>query len=149
MQLQLYSNFCNGFQCEVEGKRPFISPEDLVYAQPVDIQPVGGPIPTIPLKTPKRIPYPSGPIRGPLGPPGPPGKYGPTLNSPVYPGPNRGYKPIGPKPGSYYGNPNRYHPLNTNTFHDGCPICTRFNVFPFLVGHLHHHQVLISNTSTT
>ncbi|KAG5862327.1 hypothetical protein JTB14_036169 [Gonioctena quinquepunctata] len=41
-------------QCEngeqIEGKRPYISPDELVYAQPVAINPVGKPIPTIPLK---------------------------------------------------------------------------------------------------
>ncbi|XP_066138915.1 uncharacterized protein [Euwallacea fornicatus] len=39
-------------QCEeeIEGKRPYIGPEELIYAQPVAINPVGRPIPTIPVK---------------------------------------------------------------------------------------------------
>ncbi|KAK5642215.1 hypothetical protein RI129_008382 [Pyrocoelia pectoralis] len=76
-------------QCEgeiVEGKRPYISPEDLVYAQPVDIKPIGRPIPSIPVKH---------PIRGNhYGPPRPvtvPGKFGPPIN-PNTP-PRRGYGP--------------------------------------------------------
>ncbi|CAH0547452.1 unnamed protein product [Brassicogethes aeneus] len=100
-------------QCEedIEGKRPYISPEELIYAQPVAINPVGQPIPTIPVKggrghnygPPRPVPYPNGGKFGPppnkFGPPPskfgpPPNKYGPNPNfSPNKP-PRRGYGPI-------------------------------------------------------
>ncbi|XP_031348097.1 uncharacterized protein LOC116174331 isoform X2 [Photinus pyralis] len=100
-------------QCDgevIQGKRPYISPEDLVYAQPVDIKPIGRPIPSIPVKHPIRNNH--------YGPPRPvsiPGKFGPPA-SPNTP-PRRGYgppsKPLyssqsgkpfinGPPIGSYY-----------------------------------------------
>ncbi|KAF5269995.1 hypothetical protein FQR65_LT05794 [Abscondita terminalis] len=102
-------------QCEgelIQGKRPYISPEDLVYAQPVDIKPIGRPIPSIPVKHPHRN-NPYGPPRPLSGPPSIPPKFGPPLspNSP----PRRGYGPPqkpfynsgkpflnGPPVGSYY-----------------------------------------------
>ncbi|KAK4880173.1 hypothetical protein RN001_008319 [Aquatica leii] len=77
-------------QCEgefIQGKRPYISPEELVYAQPVDIKPIGRPIPSIPVKQPIRNLNHYGPPR-----PNPiPPKFGPPLspNSP----PRRGYGP--------------------------------------------------------
>ncbi|KAF2897596.1 hypothetical protein ILUMI_08582 [Ignelater luminosus] len=87
-------------QCEgenVQGKRPYIAPEDLVYAQPVDIKPVGRPIPSIPVKRPHGGHY--GPPR-PISIPGPPGKYPPF--SPHGP-PRRGYGP--PSKPFYPGKP--------------------------------------------
>uniref|UniRef100_A0AAR5PZF9 Phenoloxidase-activating factor 2 n=1 Tax=Dendroctonus ponderosae TaxID=77166 RepID=A0AAR5PZF9_DENPD len=76
-------------QCEeeIEGKRPFISPEELIYAQPVAINPVGRPIPTIPVKGGRGGYGPGGPQK--FGPP-PSGKYPPF--SPNKP-PRRGYGP--------------------------------------------------------
>lgn len=107
-------------QCDegVEGKRPYISPEELIYAQPVAINPVGQPIPTIPVKggrgyygPPKPMPYPGkfgppgpnkfgppppkfGPPPTKFGPPSPPNKFGPgpTNFAPNKP-PRRGYGP--------------------------------------------------------
>ncbi|XP_050301446.1 uncharacterized protein LOC126739699 isoform X1 [Anthonomus grandis grandis] len=102
-------------QCskEIEGKRPYISPEELIYAQPVAINPVGRPIPTIPVKgvrgtygPPKPLPVPHGNKFGP-----PPGKYPPSY-SPNKP-PRRNYGPSfsgntlgGSKPG-YFGGLNK------------------------------------------
>uniref|UniRef100_A0A1B0DKS1 Uncharacterized protein n=1 Tax=Phlebotomus papatasi TaxID=29031 RepID=A0A1B0DKS1_PHLPP len=86
-------------QCDfedVEGKRPYLHPEDLIYAQPVAIRPVGRPQPSVHYK-----PRP-GPIRGPGG--GPPGgPYGPP--KPMPPPRKVGYAPG--KPPSYGppGNP--------------------------------------------
>lgn len=90
----------------IEGKRPYISPEELIYAQPVAINPVGRPIPTIPIK---------GPVRGTYGPPKPvslppPGKYGPPY-SPHSP-PRRGYGPP-PKP---------HYPPHSKPFLNGPPV---------------------------
>lgn len=104
------------FQCDggeqVEGKRPYIAPEELVYAQPVAINPVGRPIPTIPVKgvrgygPPKPVPYPSssGSFSGPPGKYGPPNKFGPP-GPPGYGGkpPRRHYGPPPSKP--IYGKP--------------------------------------------
>lgn len=95
-------------QCEeglVEGKRPFIAPEELIYAQPVAINPVGRPIPTIPVKNPVRGTY--GPAK-PLPPPfGAPGKYGISHGPP-----RRGYGPSKPY---YPGSPVR-PPVNGPAF---------------------------------
>lgn len=95
-------------QCDfedVEGKRPYLHPEDLIYAQPVAIRPVGRPQPSVHYK-----PRP-GPIRGPGG--GPPGgPYGPPKPMPpprkvgYAPGKPPGYGPPGkPYPGSFVSGP--------------------------------------------
>ncbi|KAK9887122.1 hypothetical protein WA026_020570 [Henosepilachna vigintioctopunctata] len=74
----------------IQEKRPFIAPEDLQYAQPVAINPVGEPIPTIPLRGPKRGTFgPPRPVQRPFGingkypPPkfGPPNRFGPHYNT--------------------------------------------------------------------
>nr|CAH7718529.1 unnamed protein product [Callosobruchus chinensis] len=89
---------CDGGE-QIEGKRPFIGPEELVYAQPVAINPVGRPIPTIPIKG----------VRGGYGPakpvhiPGPPGKYGPPPPNKFVPPPPPGYP--GKPPRRHYGPP--------------------------------------------
>ncbi|CAH1105722.1 unnamed protein product [Psylliodes chrysocephalus] len=85
-------------QCEdLEGKRPYYSPEELIYAQPISINPVGKPIPTIPIKgvrgiggygPPKPLPYPS--TR-----PHPPGKYPSLQNKYPYPGSSNSFSPQG------------------------------------------------------
>ncbi|XP_066249866.1 uncharacterized protein [Euwallacea similis] len=103
-------------QCEeeIEGKRPYIGPEELIYAQPVAINPVGRPIPTIPVKG----------VRGGYGPAKPipsipPGKFipPPSQHPGKYPSfahnkpPKRGYGPsFGPntlsnKPPYFAGGP--------------------------------------------
>lgn len=92
----------------MEGKRPYIAPEELIYAQPVAINPVGRPIPTIPIKGPVRGTY--GPPKPVSLPPGHPGKYGPQY-SPHSP-PRRGYGPP-PKP--------HYPGLHTKPFLNGPP----------------------------
>lgn len=59
---------------DVEGKRPYLRPQDLIYAQPVAIRPVGKPIPS--------VPYQHGPPRGPPPPPRGSGPYGPPRPMP-------------------------------------------------------------------
>ncbi|KAF7270783.1 hypothetical protein GWI33_016288 [Rhynchophorus ferrugineus] len=84
-------------QCdeEIEGKRPYIAPEELIYAQPVAINPVGRPIPTIPVKGVRGGYGPAKPINIPpgnkFGPP--PVKYPPFPGGPPKP-PRRGYGPV-------------------------------------------------------
>lgn len=102
-------------QCdeEIEGKRPYIAPEELTYAQPVAINPVGRPIPTIPVKGGRGSYGPPKPIGGNYGPLKPPG-YGPPPSAGKYPSyapnkpPRRGYGPSlgGLKP-PYYGGVNK------------------------------------------
>nr|XP_008193782.1 PREDICTED: uncharacterized protein LOC657068 isoform X2 [Tribolium castaneum] len=107
-------------QCEedIQGKRPYIAPEELIYAQPVAINPVGRPIPTIPLKVPNRGTYgPPKPVPFPPGPPpskfGPPGKYGPPHKPP-----RRGYGPLPPsKP--FYGPPHKPPFIGEHELYDG------------------------------
>ncbi|KPJ16833.1 Serine proteinase stubble [Papilio machaon] len=58
-------------QCEegeTQEKRTYVSPDDLIYAQPVDIKPIGKPVASIPIRGPPRaygppkpMPYPSRP----------------------------------------------------------------------------------------
>lgn len=103
---------------DIEGKRPYLRPQDLIYAQPVAIRPVGKPIPSIPYQHGSRGPPP--PPRGgsgPYGPPrpmppprkvgyeGPPQSFGPP-KGPFYSGPpSSGPGPIysNNEPGVYYG----------------------------------------------
>ncbi|XP_026316903.1 uncharacterized protein LOC113228002 isoform X3 [Hyposmocoma kahamanoa] len=52
-------------QCEeedVEEKRAYVSPSDLIYAQPVDIKPIGKPVASIPLRGPPRAYGPARPM---------------------------------------------------------------------------------------
>ncbi|KAJ8924902.1 hypothetical protein NQ315_001059 [Exocentrus adspersus] len=99
-------------QCDehIEGKRPFITPEELIYAQPVAINPVGKPIPTIPVKgvrggygPPQPHPYPPRPGNKFGPPPPPPSKFG-FQNKP----PRRHYGPPGPPSKPFYGKPGEY-----------------------------------------
>ncbi|XP_018574272.1 uncharacterized protein LOC108913237 [Anoplophora glabripennis] len=96
-------------QCDehIEGKRPFIAPEELVYAQPVAINPVGKPIPTIPVKGVRGGYGPPQPVHYPSRPGGPPGKFGPPLNKfgPQGKPPRRHYGPPGPPSKPFYGKP--------------------------------------------
>lgn len=83
------------FQCdeEIEEKRPYIQPQDLIYAQPVHLKPVGRPIAAVPLKgSPSSIGY------GPPKPvPFPPSNYGNSY-PPIPPRPyiSGGKPPLGP-----------------------------------------------------
>lgn len=75
----------------------------MVYAQPVSINPVGRPIPSIPIKSPIRGTYgPPKPVPLIPGPPnryGPPHKFGPPPPNRPYIPPRRGYgPPPAPKP---------------------------------------------------
>lgn len=89
-------------QCDGESVDPkrYVSPEDLIYAQPVDIKPVGRPVPSIPIRGPPRAYGPARPV--PInGPPmGPPRKVG-------YAGPRPGFSSskYGPPFGSNYDGP--------------------------------------------
>lgn len=99
-------------QCdeEIEEKRPYIQPQDLIYAQPVGLKPVGRPIAAVPLKggpppsigygPPKPVPFPS---------------YGsPSLSSLTPPRPylTHGKPPIGPLYGASRPPP-VYEPIDT------------------------------------
>ncbi|XP_046469211.1 uncharacterized protein [Neodiprion pinetum] len=107
-----------------EGRRPYysphrdIQPQEIIYAQPVTIKPVGRPLPAIPVKRPygppRPVPVPPsfssgppGPIySGPTGPfNGPPGSFSgppPSFSGPSYgpppsfSGPYSGFKKPGP-----------------------------------------------------
>ncbi|XP_072947858.1 uncharacterized protein [Epargyreus clarus] len=62
-------------ECEEDGtqeKRTYVSPDELIYAQPVDIKPIGKPVASIPVRGPPRaygpakpMPYPPRPHKGP------------------------------------------------------------------------------------
>lgn len=116
-------------QCDdVEGKRPYYGPQDLIYAQPIAIKPVGRPIPSVPIRgngpppqnirgpygAPRPIPMPSGNNYGPprkVGYGGPPPSSGPIYSSkPTYfsgppSGPPGAYLSSPPSSGSYSGPP--------------------------------------------
>lgn len=88
---------------DVEGKRPYLRPQDLIYAQPVAIRPVGKPIPS--------VPYQHGPPRGPPPPRGS-GPYGPPR--PMPPPRKVGYEgpphPAFANKGPYYPGPHSSGP---------------------------------------
>ncbi|CAH1275854.1 unnamed protein product [Diabrotica balteata] len=103
-------------QCDgVEEKRPFYSPEELIYAQPVSINPVGKPIATIPIKGHRGVGYgPPKPLHYPSRPLPPSGKFPPLSISPNKFGPPPTYiqpgKPprrqfAGPPTKPFYGKP--------------------------------------------
>lgn len=104
------------FQCdeEIEEKRPYIQPQDLIYAQPVHLKPVGRPIAAVPLKggppssigygPPKPVPFPSY---------GGPSYSGPPLSlAPPRPYISNGKPPIGPLYGASRPPP-VYEPIDT------------------------------------
>ncbi|GAB0100771.1 Peptidase S1 domain-containing protein [Sergentomyia squamirostris] len=95
-------------QCDfedTEGKRPYLHPEELIYAQPVAIRPVGRPQPSVPYKYRPGGPPPRGPPYGPAKPMPPPRKvgYAPSGKPPGY-GPPGG-KPYFSGPGPIYSSP--------------------------------------------
>lgn len=95
-------------QCDeaLSEKRPYISPEELVYAQPVDIKPIGRPIPSIAVKGPSRAIYSSRP--------GYPSKNGPP---PPYGPPRPGYGP----PQSLPNRPPQGFPVPPKRYNPGAP----------------------------
>ncbi|XP_053987952.1 uncharacterized protein LOC128881189 [Hylaeus volcanicus] len=87
--------------CEnLEGRRPYYSPhrgiypQDIIYAQPVTIKPVGRPLPAIPVKRPYGS---SKPLQHPLSPPG-------------------GFASSGPPPEVIYGIGGSPHPPSISQF---------------------------------
>lgn len=100
-------------QCDdiyLEGKRPqYLSPEDLIYAQPIAIRPIGRPIASVPVRG---GPPPSSAHRGPYGPPKPMPinsngngqNYGPPRKVGYAGPPSKQYFSGGP-PGSFSGGP--------------------------------------------
>lgn len=93
------AKFLSTFQCDdSEGRRPYYSPhrdihpQEVIYAQPVTIKPVGHPLPAIPVKRPYGPPKP-----GPFAP-----GFGPAPIGPIYQKPGFGPRPqpsfVGPYP---------------------------------------------------
>lgn len=88
-------------QCDeaIDPKRPYISPENLIYAQPVALKPYGRPIASVPLRGPPRA-Y------------GPPKTmpFPPHISGPSYSSNRQGYGP--PKQGPYrpFGPPKEFPP---------------------------------------
>ncbi|XP_065093744.1 uncharacterized protein LOC135714336 isoform X3 [Ochlerotatus camptorhynchus] len=97
-------------QCDgelVDGRRPYLNPQNLIYAQPVALKPVGRPIATIPIRGP-----PGPPSQGPQYVPRPPqqkphqGPYGPPQPMPL---PNRPQQKVGfSSQQPPYGGPNSF-----------------------------------------
>lgn len=84
---------------DIEGKRPYLRPQDLIYAQPVAIRPVGRPIASVPYPNGNRGPPP--PHRGGNGPYGPPRPMPPPRKV-GYEGPPQSF---GPPKGPFYNGP--------------------------------------------
>lgn len=94
-------------QCDsFNGKRPYLKPEDLIYAQPVALKPVGRPIATIPVRS--RPPYGS-----PKPVPFPPRPTPPGFVPPGYASPNPGF---GPQPIPSIPPRRGYGPQYTSSF---------------------------------
>ncbi|XP_015122686.1 uncharacterized protein LOC107045071 [Diachasma alloeum] len=147
--------------CEnLEGRRPYyaphrdIHPQEVIYAQPVTIKPVGRPLPAIPVRKPvgygppKPVPVPPGFGSGPFhsGPPGhgfsgpPPSFSGPVSS---YPGPYQSYK----KPPHFINNKPIYEDTGLDGEYDFIPenkhdFLEKKQVLPPTAGiqqHVHHH----------
>lgn len=98
-------------QCDEDPARSHpagVQPQDLIYAQPVHIKPVGAPIAALPIRNPHAI-RPYGPPHGPPHgqPHGPPRPHGPVYSRPHGPPPPRPQHygpppPSGIAPGPYY-----------------------------------------------
>ncbi|KXJ81696.1 hypothetical protein RP20_CCG018224 [Aedes albopictus] len=98
-------------QCDgelVDGRRPYLNPQNLIYAQPVALKPVGRPIATIPVRGPPGPPQ-QGPQYIQKPPPQKPhqGPYGPPQPMPLPP-PNRPQQKVGFSSQSSYGGPNSF-----------------------------------------
>ncbi|KAJ1529677.1 hypothetical protein ONE63_006433 [Megalurothrips usitatus] len=91
--------------CDEDPSRASLQPQDLIYAQPVHIKPVGAPIAALPVRNPHAIrPY------GPPRPHGPPSGHGPVYGRPPPPPRPSHYGPPPPPsapvpPGPYYSGP--------------------------------------------
>ncbi|KAK3917491.1 Phenoloxidase-activating factor 2 [Frankliniella fusca] len=94
--------------CDDDPSRAALQPQDLIYAQPVHIKPVGAPIAALPVRNPHAIrpygpprPHGPGPVYG--RPPGPPRPqhYGPPPPPASAPGPYYPGHKVPPPPPSY------------------------------------------------
>ncbi|XP_062541966.1 uncharacterized protein LOC134209965 isoform X3 [Armigeres subalbatus] len=99
-------------QCDgelVDGRRPYLNPQNLIYAQPVALKPVGRPIATIPIRGPPGPP-PQGPQYASKPPSQKPhqGPYGPPQPMPILP--NRPQQKVGfASQQPPYGGPNSFN----------------------------------------
>lgn len=151
-------------QCEgedVQEKRPFVSPDELIYAQPVDIKPVGKPIASIPIRgppraygAPKPMPYPSRPQKFPpkrigYGGNSRPGfseKYGQVSSGNYQFSQNNGYNEASylSKPPQSYGNESPYAFEKQGVYNrpPSIPLAPTSTKTESLVQqHVHHHYV--------
>uniref|UniRef100_A0A146M9E3 Phenoloxidase-activating factor 2 n=1 Tax=Lygus hesperus TaxID=30085 RepID=A0A146M9E3_LYGHE len=95
-----------GSEEDIEEKRPHVQPQDLIYAQPVHLKPVGRPIPAVPVRGPHSYsPSSHVPSYGP--PPPPPGhhSYGPPSLGPPSLGPYGPPRPVPYRPRPYKPTP--------------------------------------------
>ncbi|XP_038120367.1 uncharacterized protein LOC119770118 isoform X2 [Culex quinquefasciatus] len=154
-------------QCDgelIDGRRPYLNPNNLIYAQPVALKPVGRPIATIPIRGPPQqqgpvyVPKPpqQKPHQGPYGPPQPmpnpnqkvgfasqsfnsQNSYNSYSGGPSYSGSYPSYpsKPLGPV---YEGAEIPYEFESPNkppgvVIADGPPVAAK----PVVEQHVHHH----------
>lgn len=154
-------------QCDgelIDGRRPYLNPNNLIYAQPVALKPVGRPIATIPIRGPPQqqgpvyVPKPpqQKPHQGPYGPPQPmpnpnqkvgfasqsfnsQNSYNSYSGGPSYSGSYPSYpsKPLGPV---YEGAEIPYEFESPNkppgvVIADGSPVAAK----PVVEQHVHHH----------
>ncbi|CAB3259796.1 unnamed protein product [Arctia plantaginis] len=148
-------------QCEEEEtqEKRYLSPDDVIYAQPVDIKPIGKPVPSIPIRGPPRaygppqpVPYPGRPQKFPpkrigyggSGRPGFADKYGVASNSyqfsqsSLYNGPETNYvtKPPG------YSSQSPYTFENSKPSYNKIPSSQSGSKQDSIVQqHIHHHYV--------
>lgn len=106
-------------QCELDAEGKYLSPHDLIYAQPVHIKPVGRPIPAVPVKGP--------PVSGPV--------YGPPRPVPL---PTR-YGPPPPLPPSRPFYPHKSPPVYEPTLEEKKPVVVVGGHQAGVQTHVHHH----------
>lgn len=108
-------NFNFLLQCEedMQEKRTYLSPDEVIYAQPVDIKPIGKPIASIPVRgpprhygAPKPMPYPSRPQKIPPKRVGYGGNYRPGFSEKY--GSNFQFSQSGSNGGLYGGHDSNY-----------------------------------------
>lgn len=158
----VYNNFLFIFQCDEEEpqEKRYLSPDELIYAQPVDIKPIGRPVASIPVRGPPRAYGPAKPMPYPPRPqkvqppkrigygnnyrPGFSEKYGISSgnghfsqSSSLYGGQDSNYVTRPPS----YANESPYTFENSKPGYNKVPVSSAGTKTEVVQQHVHHHYV--------